>query len=117
MKNLGDTKRRMASIQTMSRVGTISYMAPELFMERRLLTTNPALSRKYLVRYSAMADSWSFGIVFLHCLTGELPYLEEVREKIATVDDDGLRNVLIPLLQEDPLNRKYLHEVYNLKSK
>ncbi len=107
----------MASIQTMSRTGTIAYMAPELLMGERLLRTNPALRRKYLVRYSAMVDSWSFGIVFLHCLTGELPHLDEVREKIATVEDDVLRNVLKALLQEDPLNRKYLHEVYNLKSK
>ncbi len=102
----------MASLQTMSRVGTTDYMAPEVLMGERQFRKDPELRKKYLIRCSAMVDSWSFGIVFLHCLTGDIPHLGDIKEKVATVEDKTLRVLLEALLNEDPLDRKYLHEVF-----
>ncbi len=86
-------------------------MAPEMWAQPKP-KKDPNQRHKTFIRASAMVDSWSLGIVFLHCLNGELPDLDTIKQKVATVKDDKLRTILEALLNEDPLNRKYLHEIY-----
>ncbi len=111
VKNLSDGARRLESIQTLTRVGTTAYMAPEMFQERQIRDFE---RKKYLVRYNAMVDSWSLGIVFLHCYHGKLPQdTHQPQEEIFAIKDTGtkLKTVLETLLKQDPSERNYLHKI------
>ncbi len=94
----------------MTRVGTTSYMAPELFGNRQYRDT-PGLRQKCLYRYNAMVDSWSFGITFVHCLTGVVPHEENLAYTKQLISDRALKGVVTALLQKNPLKRHFLHEI------
>ncbi len=87
----------------MTLVGTPSFFAPEVKLDFE--------NMKPVSRYSPKADSWSFGLVFLTCLLGNLPTTKNIRELIESLADPLFKKILTGLLQEKPSDRAYLHDV------
>ncbi len=87
----------------MTLAGTPSFFAPEVKLDFE--------NRKPVSRYSPKSDSWSFGLVFLTCLLGNLPTTKNIRELIESLADPLFKTVLTALLQEKPSDRGYLHDV------
>ncbi len=102
---------------TLTQRGTIRYMAPEVLKgERQFRSRPPEARRKYLVKFNAKADAWSYGTVFQHCLDGFLPDDSMIEPSIAkeTVEpvEDYIRNYVLPnLLKECPDTRRHLHDL------
>ena len=94
-----------------AKVGTHGYMAPEVWKGERVV--KPELRRKVLFRYNSMVDSWSLGIVVLECYSGKVP--ENPAE--VSIKDKKLAEIVDGLLQQNPEDRSYLHDLLEGDSK
>ncbi|KAE9539381.1 hypothetical protein AGLY_004633 [Aphis glycines] len=56
--------------------GSLAYLAPEVFSNRKLVTQS-------CINYTNKVDSWSFGVILYECLSGYKPFVgDHIEEKI-----------------------------------
>ncbi|XP_015380328.1 PREDICTED: ovarian-specific serine/threonine-protein kinase Lok-like [Diuraphis noxia] len=56
--------------------GSLAYLAPEVFSNRKNLTQS-------YIKYTNKVDSWSFGVILYECLSGHKPFAgDHIEEKI-----------------------------------
>ncbi len=102
----------------MTQIGTPSYIAPEILEGESKM--KPSERNKFFTRYNAKVDSWSFALVFIFCLKGELPSDSKNPRQAEASTDPVVNKVIAALHKVDPKERLLLHEAlgelkYNLK--
>ncbi len=102
----------------MTQIGTRAYIAPEILEGESKM--KPSERNKLFTRYNAKVDSWSFALVFILCLKGELPSDQNAQVQAEASTDPVVNKVIAALYNIDPKERSLLHEAlgelkYNLK--
>ncbi len=92
------------------------YTAPEVKVGQKLPA--PQSSTKFTVRYNALADAWSMGLVLLELCLGEVPMSAQdtkfLDNELTRVKDEDIKFIIRKLLVKNPESRFFLHEAVQL---
>jgi serine/threonine protein kinase len=105
--------RRLDNQNTMTRLGTPCYIAPEIWDEVE------EVEEKSLGKYDNRADVWSIGVVGFQLCTGTLPYqastFSELEDKIKNtvpnyddIEDEKVKGLIKAFMIKNFLNRPFI---------
>ncbi len=101
----------------MSFMGWSVYRAPEIRFGSKIQAGNKR--SKFTVRYNALVDAWSLGMVLLELCLGEIPMTAQdhkyLEHELAQVENEDMQFIIGKLLVLNPENRDFLHEVMSMK--
>lgn len=98
---------------TMVNVGTIAYMAPELYSGLTLSSfdAGPRYLPKSKIDLSAV-DIYSFGATLFHSITGELPKMDYNIKEIPEGYEKQFWELVLRMLSSEPSKRPCIDEVF-----
>ena len=98
---------------TMVNVGTIAYMAPELYSGLSLSTvgTGPRYLPRSKIDLSSV-DIYCFGATLFHAITGELPKMDYNIKKIPEGFAKNFWELVLRMLSSEPSKRPCIDEVF-----